>query len=69
MANGTEESIEEKKEALRESVERNEEELRQAVDELTTAAQQQLHLGERIAEDPWPWLIGAFAAGLWLSRR
>jgi hypothetical protein len=69
MANGAEESLEEKKEALRESVERGEQELRLAVDELTTAAQSRLDLGEKIADSPWPWLVGGFALGFWLSRR
>lgn len=69
MANGEEESLEEKKEALRESVERNELELRLAVDELAAAAQSTLDLGGRIAQSPWPWILGGFAFGLWLSRR
>lgn len=69
MANETEGSLEEKKEALRESVDRGEQELRLAVDELTTAAQSRLDFKERIAESPWLWLIGGFAVGFWLSRR
>lgn len=69
MANGSEESLEEKKEALRESVERNELELKLAVDDLAAAAQSTLDLGERIAQSPWPWILGGFAFGLWLARR
>lgn len=69
MANGSEETLEEKKEALRESVERNEHQLRLAVDDLAAAAQSRLRIGDRIAEDPWPWIVGGFAFGIWLSRR
>ncbi len=69
MANGSEESLEERKEALRESVERNEQEFRQAVDELAAAAQSRVDLGGRIAANPCPWLICGFAVGVWISRR
>ena len=69
MSNGNDESLGEKKEALLESVERNQQELRAAVDELTTVAQRQFDLRERIAQHPWQWLLGGFVVGLWLSRR
>jgi hypothetical protein len=68
MPDDGEESLEHKKELLLESVERSQEELRHAVDELTTVAHRRLDLRERIAEHPWPWLLGAFAVGLWLAR-
>jgi len=68
MADDTDESLETKKEALLESVERSQEELRQAVDELTTVAQNRLDLKERIADNPWAWLLGGFVVGLWLAR-
>ena len=68
MANGADESLEEKKEELLEAVERSEQELRAAMDELATVAQRRLDLRERIAEHPWAWLCGGFVAGLWLSR-
>jgi hypothetical protein len=68
MANATDETLEEKKEALLESVEKSEQELRAAVDELTTVAQRSFDIGERIADHPWAWLVGGFMVGLWLSR-
>ena len=68
MPDDTEESLEQKKEALLESVERSQEELRHAVDELTTVAQQRFDLHERIAEHPWAWLAAGFAFGMWLAR-
>jgi hypothetical protein len=69
MPSGNGDTLAVKKEALLESVERNEEELRQAVDELTTVAQHRFDLRTRIADHPWPWLVGGFVVGLWLARR
>jgi len=56
-----------KREVLRQSIEFDKAELLDAVDELKTAVQNQFDLRERIAENPVPWLVGAFLFGLWLS--
>jgi hypothetical protein len=56
------------REALRESIERNEADLREAVDELTHVVKRELTLGTRVADDPAPWLVGAFLLGIWLGR-
>ena len=61
--------IADKREELLVSVERDEQELKLAVDELTTAAQATVDLGERMALRPWVWLAGAFGVGLWLGAR
>ena len=63
----TDDPIAAKREELLESVEREEVELKQAVDELTTAAQAQVDLGERMGARPWVWIAGAFGIGLWLG--
>ena len=63
----TDDPIAAKREELLESVEREEVELKAAVDELTTAAQAQMDLGERMAAQPWVWAGAAFAIGLWLG--
>ena len=56
-----------KRQELIESVEREETELKLAVDELSTAAQARIDLGERMSEHAWLWLTGAFTIGLWLG--
>jgi hypothetical protein len=56
-----------KRQELIESVEREETELKLAVDELSTAAQARIDLGERMSEHAWLWLAGAFTLGLWLG--
>ncbi|MGH7805940.1 MAG: hypothetical protein ACREQJ_16450 [Candidatus Binatia bacterium] len=65
----TDDPIAAKREQLLESVEREESELKLAVDELTTAAQAQVDLGERMSARAWTWLGGAFLVGLWLGGR
>lgn len=53
---------------LRQSIERQEAELRDAVDDLTHAVKRELTLTARVAENPRPWLVGAFLLGVWLGR-
>ena len=65
----TDDPIAAKREQLIESVEREESELKQAVGDLTSAAQAQVDLGERVAARPWIWLGGAFVLGLWIGRK
>lgn len=68
MANDT---FSERREALKPAVERSGEDLREALDQLQEAVQKKLSFAERIAEQPWPWIAGAFVIGLWFgsSRR
>jgi hypothetical protein len=57
------------REALVQSIEEDKAELLDAVGELKTAVQHQFQLGEWIADNPVPWLLGSLLVGLWLSTR
>jgi hypothetical protein len=61
-------SEDEERAALQESIERNETELRNAVDDLTHAVKRELTIGNRVAENPFAWVLGAFLVGMWLGR-
>jgi ElaB/YqjD/DUF883 family membrane-anchored ribosome-binding protein len=60
--------VDEKK-RLEESLRESREQLEVAVDDLKQAARETLTPGEVIARRPYLWLLGAFAVGLYLSRR
>jgi len=60
-------STEARREELRASIARSETELRHAVRELRAARQAAPTIEERIVVRPTPWLVGAFAIGLWLA--
>lgn len=55
--------------ALIASVGAHERELQAALDDVRRAVRHTVAVGERIAENPVPWLVGALLAGLWLGRR
>ena len=65
----TDDPIAAKREQLLESVEREESELKLAVGELSSAAQAQVDLGERVSARPWVWLGAAFVVGFWVGRK
>jgi hypothetical protein len=51
------------------SAARHEQELEQALDDIKVAVHRPFAVAERIAENPWPWLIGSLLIGLWLGSR
>jgi hypothetical protein len=51
------------------SAARHEHELEQALTDLKVAVHRPFAIGERIAENPVPWLIGSVLIGLWLGTR
>jgi len=59
----------ETRERLLESVEEGEQEIREAVEELASAAQSTLDLGDRVADRPWAWFAVAAGIGFWLGLR
>jgi hypothetical protein len=65
----THDTPEDAREVLRQSIENDKAELRDAVDDLKAAVKTRLTLRDNIAESPAMWLLGAFAVGVWLSRR
>ena len=62
-------SEEEAREELVASAERNERELQVAIEDLKQAVKQPFVIGERIAEQPIPWMIGGLLVGFWLGSR
>lgn len=48
---------------------RHEQELERALGDLKQAVQRPFAVGDRLAEHPWPFLMGAFLFGLWLGTR
>jgi hypothetical protein len=48
---------------------RHEEELERALVDLKHAVKRPFAIGERLAQHPLPWLIGAVLVGLWLGSR
>lgn len=48
---------------------RHEQELEQALQDVKQAVQRPFAIGERIAANPVPWLIGGLLIGLWLGSR
>lgn len=51
------------------SAAQHEQELEQALTDLKVAVQRPFAIGDRIAENPLPWLIGGLLIGLWLGTR
>ena len=48
---------------------RHEQELERALGDLKQAVQRPFAVGDRLAEHPWPWLMGALLFGVWLGTR
>lgn len=47
----------------------HEQELEQALVDLKQAVRRPFAIGDRIADNPVPWLIGSLLIGLWLGSR
>lgn len=60
-------TLETRRERLRTSIARDQAELQAALRDLRTATSARPAVEERIARRPAPWLVGAFAIGLWLA--
>ena len=54
---------------LLEQAARHEQELERALGDLKHAVKRPFALGERVAQHPLPWLMGALLIGLWLGAR
>jgi hypothetical protein len=54
---------------LLESIASDREDLQHAVEEVERAVQHDFALGEYVAANPLPWLVGAFLIGLWSGLR
>lgn len=48
---------------------RHERELERAVVDLKQAVRRPFAIGERVGQNPLPWLFGALLVGLWLGSR
>ena len=62
-------SEDEAREELVASAERNERDLQVAIEDLKQAVKQPFGIGERISEQPVPWMIGGLLVGFWLGSR